>query len=85
VERTIATIVTDSGIARLIHDDIEHTLMVKMPDEAAEYVSDYYPTASWRNARKQVIAMYGAGNAYHDSWVLCVRPTAALKHCTSED
>jgi hypothetical protein len=39
-------------------------------------------------ARKQAIAWYGnAGEcrAYHDSWVLCLRPIGALEIMKSEE
>ncbi len=84
MERTLATIVTEIGIARLVHDSELQTLEAHYPDGHSEAVADWSPVASWRSARKQIIAWYGNNSAYHDDWVLCLRPTRALVISRSE-
>lgn len=83
--RTLATISTEKGIAAIIHDDQSMELTGHYSDGSVEQLGDYTPTASWSKARKQIIAWYGNTAAYHDSWVLCLRPIAALKVMHSEE
>lgn len=85
MKRTIGTIVSDgAGVASLIHDSEAQTLVARYGDGREELVGDWYPTSNWREARKQVIAMYGNQVAYHDTWVLCLRPVGALRVSRSE-
>ena len=82
--RTLATISTEKGIAAIRHDDESAQLAAYYADGSTEELADYYPTKSWRKARKQVIAWYSNTIGYHDSWVLCLRPLRALQISKSE-
>ena len=83
--RTLGTINTNKGIAALIHDDQSAEFTANYPDGTSEHLGDYYPTKSWRAARKQAIAWYANTVAYHDSWVLCLRPIRTLQLMKSEE
>lgn len=87
--RTLATISTEKGIAAIQHDDETSELTAVFADGTTETPGDYYPTKSWRNARKQIIAWYGCSmgetRSYHDTWVLCLRPLRSLEIVRSEE
>ncbi len=85
MKRTLATISTEEGIARIEHNSENSELLAIYQDGVVEHISDYYPTKSWMAARKQVIALYANTVAYHDSWVLCLRPTKSLRVSRSEE
>jgi hypothetical protein len=89
MKRTLGTIHTDGkGIGSIIHDSDEKTLILEYVDGGEKTsceISDYRETSSWMQARKQIIAMYANKGAFHDSWVLCLRPIDALRRCHSEE
>lgn len=92
MKRTLGTINTERGIARIEHDSEAGTLIAVFADRdgrdaSTEPITDYRATKSWANAREQVIALYGGAmrGAKHDIWVLCLRPIAALRNATSEE
>ena len=89
MKRTLGTIQTDGkGIGIIIHNSDDKTLSLEYVEGGEKTtceISDYYPTSSWMQARKQIIAMYANKGAYHDSWVLCLRPVDALRRCTSQE
>ena len=84
MKRTLATISTPRGIARIVHDSETMDLTAILPDGIVESLSDYTPTASYMTARKQIVAWYSCRRAYHDTWVLCLRPLATLRIARTE-
>ena len=82
--RTIGTIMTDLGTSALIHDDETGAYNLRMPNGVAVPVADWTSSTSWRIARRAAQSWYGVLHAYHDTWVLCLRPIRSLETCTSE-
>ncbi len=81
--RTIGTISTDRGLARIVHDDEERDLRVNYSFGGRDVMDGEFPT--WEGAREYTQEMWGCFNAKHDNWCLCLRPVEALVHCVSED
>lgn len=84
--RTIGTIETEKGIASIRHCDQtgDLTCMIHNNREWSDSI-DWEHSKSWRKARAYVRDSYSNTRAYHDSWVLCLRPVTALKLCKSEE
>lgn len=85
MERTLGTISTEKGLARLVHCDQTGRLIAWYANGQTEDVGDYSATKSWRKARRHVIGWYSNTIALHDTWVLCLRPILALQISKSED
>lgn len=83
MQRTIGTIVTSRhGIGQLIHDDITGELICRTI--TSDLTVDFPTNKSWRQARKFAERSWGNRLAYHDSWVLCLRPIQALRVMRTE-
>jgi len=86
MRRTIGTILGDGDgdpIIRLIHDDETGEFVGRMPDGTEEGLSDWSESTDVRDAVEAASTWYGT-RAYHDCWVLCLRPEEPLANCTSE-
>lgn len=81
--RTLGTIETELGIAAIKHNDETGDLTCSVHDGPAEHI-EWTTSKSWRKAYSYVRASYLNERAYHDSWVLCLRPVAVLKNMRSE-
>jgi len=83
MKRTVGTISTDRGLARIVHDDSDGELRIYYSDGGWDAEPGVFP--AWKFAREFAERAWGHGEAYRDSWCLCLRPIEALRVCTSED
>jgi len=82
----LATINTEKGTAQLRYNKSEKILTAYYPDGTSNQIDlSREDAATWYKARQAIKAMYGNAFASHDTWVLCLRPTQAIRVSTSED